>query len=72
MQRFTTPEPGRTPEPNIVNNHDYKMHILKRQYADGQWEILIERWIPESGWTRTQILCESNELDKIRNAFEGI
>lgn len=69
MQRYTVPHPGRTPGPNIVNNADYKMHILKRQYSDGQWEILIERWMPETGWTRTQILCEDNELEKIRQVL---
>lgn len=66
MQRYVTPAPGRTPEPNIVNRDDYKMHILKRQYADGEYEILIERWIPETGWTRTQILCDDHELKKIQ------
>lgn len=69
MQPFVTPHPGRTPGPNIVNRADYKMHILKRQYRDGEWEILIERWIPETGWTRTQILCDDNELQKIQNAL---
>jgi hypothetical protein len=65
MQLPLTPRAGQTPGPNIVNRDDYKMHILKRQYADGEWEILIERWIPETGWTRTQILCEPDELEKI-------
>lgn len=65
MQRFVTAEPGRTPGPNIVNRLDYKMHIVKREYAPNQYEILIERWIPETGWTRTQILCDSADLDKI-------
>lgn len=66
MQRYVTPAPGRRPEPNIVNRDDYKMHILKREYADGEYEILIERWIPETGWTRTQILCDKTELKKIQ------
>ena len=67
MQQPVTPQPGQTPraEPNIVNRDDYKMHILKRQYHDGEYEILIERWIPETGWTRTQILCDKTDLDKI-------
>ena len=65
MQKFTTPAPGRPAGPNIVNRDDYKMHILKRQYFDGEYEILIERWIPETGWTRTQILCDQMALTKI-------
>ena len=70
MQPYTTPAPGRTPPgPNIVNRDDYKMHILKRQYSDGEWEILIERWIPETGWTRTQILCSTQELEKIQQVL---
>jgi len=66
MQTYTTPAPGRTPGPNIVDTADYKMHILKRLYAPDQYEILIERWIPETGWTRTQILCDDLELKKIQ------
>lgn len=65
MQKYVTPHPGRSPGPNIVNRDDYKMHIVKRQYHDGEWEILIERWIPETGWTRTQILCDTEHLEKI-------
>ena len=67
MQPYTVLHPGRTPGPNIVNRADYKMHIVKRQYRDGEWEILIERWIPETGWTRTQILMSQKEFDKSRS-----
>ena len=72
MQKYTTPLPGRTPDksqPNIVNRDDYKMHILKREYMPGEWEILIERWIPETGWTRTQVLCDSDELKQIQRVL---
>ena len=54
-----------TTGPNIVNTDDYKMHVLKRQYAPGEWEILIERWIPETGWQRTQLLMSQTELEKL-------
>ena len=71
MQIPVTPQPGQTPpkpkaEPNIVNRDDYKMHIVKREYSPGEYEILIERWIQETGWTRTQILCDALELKKIQ------
>lgn len=66
MQKYTTPHPGRIPGPNLVNRDDYKMHVLKRQYHDGEWEILIERWIPETGWTRTQLLMDQKEFDKLK------
>lgn len=66
MQIPVTPKPGQTPGPNIVNRDDYKMHILKRQWQDGEYEILIERWIPETGWQRVQILCNAEELERIK------
>ena len=71
MQKYITPAPGRTPaQPNIVNRDDYKMHILKREYAPNEFEILIERWIPEQGWTRTQIICDSLEFAKFKKALD--
>ncbi len=66
MQQYVTPAPGRTPGPNLVNTDDYKMHILKREYSTNEYEILIERWIPETGWTRTQLLLNKEQLDKLR------
>jgi len=69
MQPYVTPAPGRTQGPNIVNRLDYKMHVLKRQYSDGEWEILIERWIPETGWQRTQMLMSQTEFDKLRSVL---
>ena len=65
MQPYITPQPGR-PGPNLVNTDDYKMHVLKREYQSGEYEILIERWIPETGWTRTQLLLTKEQLDKLR------
>jgi len=64
MQKFITPQPGRSPGPNLVNTDLYKMHVLKREYQNGEWEILIERWIPETGWTRTQLLLSKQQLEK--------
>ena len=69
MQKFTTPAPGRTPGPNIVNREDYKMHVLLREWKTNEFEILIERWIPETGWESTQILVDDIELERIRNAL---
>ena len=56
--------------PNLVNTDDYKMHILKREYQNGEYEILIERWTPESGWTRTQLLLTLEQLDKLRTILQ--
>ena len=56
---------ARNPGPNIVNRDEYKMHILTRQYMTNEWEIVIERWIPESGWERCQILADGEEFDRI-------
>ena len=55
-----------TAGPNLVNMEDYKMHVLLREYQSGEYEILIERWTPESGWTRTQLLLTKEQLDKLR------
>jgi len=70
MQIPVTPLPGQTPpRPNIVDTDEYKMHIVKREWSPGEHEILIERWIPETGWTRTQILCDDQGLISIGQAL---
>jgi hypothetical protein len=56
--------------PNIVNMEDYKMHVLKREYQSGEYEILIERWTPESGWNRTQLLLTAEQLNKLRTTLQ--
>ena len=66
MQPYTVPHPGRTPGPNLVNEQDYKMHVIKREYQPGEYEILVERWIPETGWTRTQIMLTKDQLAKFK------
>jgi len=30
---------------------------------------LIERWIPETGWQRTQMLMSQTEFDKLRSVL---
>ena len=67
MQPYTTPHLGRTPGPNLINTEDYKMHIVKAEYRPGDFEILIERWIPETGWTRTQLLLDQEHFDKVKS-----
>jgi hypothetical protein len=69
MQPYVTPHPGRT-GPNLVNTEDYKMHILKREYSPNEYEILIERWIPETGWTRTQLLLSKAQLAKFKEILQ--
>ena len=65
MQPYTVVHPGRSPGPNLINTEDYKMHIVKAEYRPGDFEILIERWIPETGWTRTQLLLTRLQLEKL-------
>lgn len=65
MQPYTVVHPGRRPGPNLINTEDYKMHIVKAEYRPGDFEILIERWIPETGWTRTQLLLTRLQLEKL-------
>jgi len=69
MQQYVTPHPGRTQGPNLANTEDYKMHVIKREYQPGEYEILIESWIPETGWTRTQLLLTVEQLDKLRTVL---
>jgi len=67
MQKYVTPAPGRTPGPNLVNTDLYKMHVLKHEYQPDEYEILIERWIPETGWTRTQLMLNKEQLEKFQS-----
>jgi len=66
MQQYVTPHPGRT-GPNLVNTDLYKMHCIKHEYSPDEFEILIERWIPETGWSRTQLMLSKAQLDKFQS-----
>jgi hypothetical protein len=52
--------------PNIIDTEQYKMHVLKREYMPGEWEILVETWTPEQGWATTQYLLSAQELKKFK------
>jgi hypothetical protein len=50
--------------PNVIDTEQYKLHVLKREYMPGQWEILVESWTPELGWKTEQYLLSAEELKK--------
>ena len=69
MQKFTTPEAGRTPaKPNVVNTDWYKLDITLRPVPINktETELKIRRWTPEVGWTTMNLFLSPEELNIIR------
>lgn len=71
MQKYVTPHPGRTPpEPNIVNREDYKLNFLVREFRPNEYQLSIEKFIPETGWTQQQFFLTETELNSIKEAIK--
>ena len=69
MQKFTTPEAGRTPaKPNIVNTDWYRLDITLQPVPSNKTEtqLKIRRWTPEVGWVEMNLFLSPEELNLIR------
>ena len=71
MQKYVTPLPGRTPKVNYVtDNETYKLTVDLKQLKQNQYHLEISRWIPETGWTRTEFFLDPEELVRFQHAIE--
>jgi hypothetical protein len=66
MQKYVTPQPGRTPGANITDQDHYKLDVRLSQPEYADHLLVIKRWIPEHGWTKLEIFLTDAELANIR------
>jgi hypothetical protein len=71
MQKYVTPAPGRTPRGNIINRADYRLDIQLQEFRASEYMLTIEKFIPETGWTRQQFFLTPDELDLVRQQING-
>jgi len=72
MQIPVTPQPGRTPpQANIVNRDDYKLHWNLSEFRPSEYNLQIQKYIPEHGWTSQSFFLTEEELELIRKVMNG-
>lgn len=71
MQKFVTPQPGRTTRTRIVNREDYQLDVKVSRIIGAQWRLEILRYIPESDWVKTELYLTDDELERFRQAIDA-
>ena len=72
MQRFVTPQAGRTPGANIVDAAHYKLAVEVQELRNENWQLTVSRWIPETGWRKMELFLTNDELELIRKQINGV
>ena len=53
----------------IINRDDYKLNVTITILPQRQYHVVIERWIPEGGWRKTELFLEQDEFNKLKSTF---
>jgi hypothetical protein len=69
MQPYVTPQPGRTPGPNIVDRPDYKLNVQLTEFRQNEFLLSINKFIPETGWCEQKFFLTPEELVRIQDAI---
>lgn len=51
---------------NITDEEHYKLDVRLTKPEHTEYQLTIERWIPETGWTTLQLFLTEKELTNIR------
>lgn len=74
MQRYVTPHPGRTPVKqtglgNVIDEEHYKVNVRLTELRNENWQVEIETWIPEQGWSKKELFLTLDELRRLHHAL---
>lgn len=73
MQKYITPHPGRTPEPqpqaNVIDLEHYKVDVKLTELRNENWQLEISTWIPEHGWMRKEWFFTMEELRRLQKSL---
>ena len=73
MQQYVTPHPGRTPPPkplgNVIDEEHYKVNVTLTELRNENWQVEIETWIPENGWSKKELFLTVEELRRLHHAL---
>jgi hypothetical protein len=54
---------------NIVDEEHYKLDVRVTELRNENFQLSIERWIPETGWTKLELFLTDAELKRIQKAL---
>lgn len=69
MQKFVTPQPGRTPAANVIDTLNYKVNVKLTELRNQTWHLEFETWTPEHGWVRRELFLSQEELERMQQAI---
>ncbi len=69
MQKYVTPQAGRTPSANVVNRQDYKLDIRLSEFRQNEYLLAINKFIPETGWCEQKFFLTPEELACIQDVI---
>ena len=70
MQKYVTPQPGRTPGANIIDEPHYKLNVELTELRNENWQLVISTWIPETGWTKKELFLTMEELKRFQETIK--
>jgi hypothetical protein len=57
-------------QPNITDEEHYKLNVRLTELRNENWQLEIERWIPENGWTKLELFLTMAELERFQQALK--
>jgi hypothetical protein len=69
MQPYTTPAPGRTPGPNVIDNLNYKVNVRLTALRNETWHVEFDTWTPEHRWVHRELFLTAEELQRLQKAL---
>lgn len=55
---------------NIVDEEHYKLDVRLTELRNENFQLTIERWIPETGWTKLELFLTLPELHRIQKSLK--
>lgn len=55
---------------NIVDEEHYKLDVRLVELRNENFQLTIERWIPETGWTKLELFLTLPELQRIQKSLK--
>jgi len=71
MQTYITPAPGRSPAHSMITDReDYKLEVIVKEFKPNQFQLILRRYVIETGWTKTELFLTADELELLKQSLQ--